>query len=586
MAYVGNNAQRKLGATAVQDPDTRETVRSSARRPAGSDRGYSDLELSPSQLGAMRYGDTDTREAILAQLERRDAAKTAGGSGPAASTPTQAPTIGGAGSVSAIPENPYTGQVNEARQRLDGYGSFTYDQEALYRDMLAQLLGYGSFQWDRQGQQDAALDRLLGYGPYNYKNEEQLNKLRDQVAGYGPFQWDGQSKHDAVLDQIENYGDFAYEDQEAYKGLLDSIANPEGFQYDPGQDPSFGAMKKMYLREGDRAAENALARASAASGGVPSSYALGAAQQANNYYAGQLADKLPEMERLAYEKYLGQLQERMNALGILQNDRAFQYADWQNRYAMLQGYLANLESDRDFGYQQYLNDFDKLQAGLQTMEADRAFDYETWMSEYNMLHNDLQNLENDRAVDYQDYLMNFDKLQAGLEALESDRDFAYGKWLEGYGMQRDALENALVMEDREQTRLQQEQAQKIENALLAYELMGYATPEVAQVLGIPAGEPMEGDAPGGDVPGNDTGGDYPTDYQSIMDLGYGNLTAQELEALVDKGEVEKYISGGMWRYRKAKKAQEQPSDADSTTNAGGTHASTSGTVFGGGGGKF
>ena len=96
-----------------------------------------------------------------------------------------------------------------------------------------------------------------------------------------------------------------------YKKTLDRLAPKQSFRYDAQSDPSYQAYSKTYAREGQRATANALAQASAASGGRPSSYAVSAAAQAGNYYGAQLADKLPQLEQNAYQRYLDQEAQRM-----------------------------------------------------------------------------------------------------------------------------------------------------------------------------------------------------------------------------------------------------------------------------------
>lgn len=108
--------------------------------------------------------------------------------------------------------------------------------------------------------------------------------------------------------------------QDNYAGLLDQ-ANAQGsFLYDPEKDPVWSAYKKQYAREGERAGANAMAQAAAMSGGIPSSYAVTAGQQAGNYYAGQMSDIIPELEQNAYQRYLAEQdlkqQEFNNALNL------------------------------------------------------------------------------------------------------------------------------------------------------------------------------------------------------------------------------------------------------------------------------
>ncbi len=163
------------------------------------------------------------------------------------------------------------------------------------------------------------------------------------------------SRINDLMGQIHDYGSFDYDSQEAYQKLLDSVAKQQPFQYDLEKDPSWGSYKKAYLREGDRAGANALAQASAASGGRPSSFALQAAQQAQNYYAGQLSDMVPTLEQNAYSRYLSDFNNKLNGLNALSTDRAFDYNQWMDRYNMLQNSLGNLQGQDDRDYQRYLD---------------------------------------------------------------------------------------------------------------------------------------------------------------------------------------------------------------------------------------
>lgn len=96
-------------------------------------------------------------------------------------------------------------------------------------------------------------------------------------------------------------------------------ANPGQFYYDYENDPVWQAYKKEYLREGDRASEQTLGQTAAMTGGIPSSYAETAAQQANNYYAGKLADKIPELYSDAFASWnQGRSDARNLALTIIQ----------------------------------------------------------------------------------------------------------------------------------------------------------------------------------------------------------------------------------------------------------------------------
>lgn len=259
--------------------------------------------------------------------------------------------------------------------------------------------------------------------PYSGTYDTQIKELIDKTNNYGAFQYGGQNAYQQALDKVTGYGDFQYGNETAYQKLLESVTNPDGFQYDPEADPTWNAYKKASLREGERASANALAQASAASGGRASSYALTAAQQAANYYASQLGDLLPALQQNAYQQYLSEFEKKLSSLGVLQSDRGTAYDEWLNRYNLLQNNLNALQSDRNASYDEWRNNFDMLQTAL-------------------------GNLQSQDQTEYLRYL------------------------------------NAIDLERAAEQDLQSQEQERFNNAMALYEVLGYATPEIAEVLGI------------------------------------------------------------------------------------------------------
>lgn len=148
---------------------------------------------------------------------------------------------------------------------------------------------------------EAANQMRKNYGVYN---------TGDKAAGYG---------------YASSYGS-------AIEDLMGKINNYGSFDYDPQKDAIYSAYKKQYLREGDRAGANAMAQAAAASGGVPSSYAVTAGQQAGNYYAGQLADMIPTLEQNAYQRYIQDFGMLQDKLGTYQQQDATDYQRYLDAY--------------------------------------------------------------------------------------------------------------------------------------------------------------------------------------------------------------------------------------------------------------
>lgn len=155
---------------------------------------------------------------------------------------------------------------------------------------------------------------------------------------------------------------------------LAKVTQGEPFSYDTALDPLFQSYAKAYRREGDRAAANALGNAATLTGGIPSSYAMTAANQAGDYYATQLSDKAPELAEAAYRRYLDQQSQNQNALkSLMELDNAayqkyidalgFDHDDLttllaldESDYQRFKNELAQYNIDRDFDYGQWLDD--------------------------------------------------------------------------------------------------------------------------------------------------------------------------------------------------------------------------------------
>lgn len=132
-----------------------------------------------------------------------------------------------------------------------------------------------------------------------------------------------------------------------YDGMMDSvldkIVNRDPFTYNYLEDPLYQQYFDMYTREGSRAMQDTLGQVSARTGGLASSYAGSAAQQTYNNYMSALADKIPELQQLAYEMYLNEGEENYNQLSAIQGMDAIKY----NRFA---DDLGQWNTDRDFNY--------------------------------------------------------------------------------------------------------------------------------------------------------------------------------------------------------------------------------------------
>jgi len=154
--------------------------------------------------------------------------------------------------------------------------------------------------------------------------------------GYGPF----------------SYADFAYKNQAMLDAARDRVTN---FAYDPESDTSYQAYARQYTRNGQDAYRNQMARLASRTGGVASTYALQAAQGSYNDYLQQLADRIPELEKLAYSRAV--------------DNRDY----WQSDYDRD---LSKYNVDRNFAYDQYEDARDIAFKNFQLQEAARQKAYD------------------------------------------------------------------------------------------------------------------------------------------------------------------------------------------------------------------
>lgn len=169
-------------------------------------------------------------------------------------------------------------------------------------------------------------------------------------------------------------------------------------------------------------------------------------------------------------------------------------------------------------YQRYLAGLDAKNAALNAMAADRNFDWQKYLTEYDQAFNreqfdwQKQMAENDR---------NFSREQ-----------FDWQKYLAEY--------------DQQQNQIQQDTAAKQQawnNAFALYKELGYATPEIAAILGIEASAPQTGGQYYNPNPRPQPEVDVSADYLALKQSG---ATARELDNFLKSA-----IAAGLIDQRKA-----------------------------------
>ena len=131
-------------------------------------------------------------------------------------------------------------------------------------------------------------------------------------------------------------------------GANSAIGKPApAFSYNYQSDPTYQALLKSYQQNAQIAGQNTLARAAAATGGMPSTYAVQAATAAQNQELNQLANMIPQLQQQAYSRYADQRDYNQQArIAALNNLRGLE----QENYGMFRDTVGDRynEEDRDY----------------------------------------------------------------------------------------------------------------------------------------------------------------------------------------------------------------------------------------------
>lgn len=393
------------------------------------------------------------------------------------------------------------------------------------------------------------------------------SRWNSQTGNYDTSKW--QSNTAATRpNRVESMEPFSYESapeyvnryQDQIDGLLNDILNRPEFSYDPDTDPMYAAFRKEYQREGQRATADTMGQYAAMTGGMPSTAATVAAQQAGDYYAAQMADRIPELYQLAYSMYQDQgtdMRMNMDMLTALEQGDYNKYLNLLNQY----------NTDRNFAYGVYSDEWNRNYQLDRDDIADQRYDLE-W--NYGVNRDQINDQRYDREWNYGvnrdevedqryqtewDYATALDRAQtlaqagdfSGYKALGySDSEIAslqnaYNRALAAQTLSRSGGSSGRSSRSSGSSKPRLTYAQAVQ----AVE-DGRVTDAVISAYDYYMGEGAYEAAYGG---GGDEDG--PTvDMNSVLQLGYGPVSENYLAELEADGEIESYIEGNKIKFRK------------------------------------
>ena len=284
-----------------------------------------------------------------------------------------------------------------------------------------------------------ALGSIIGATGNNLKKKKQPVNTNYKELLSGMSDYDKMYSNDlgGILKAKNNYMNAATDEDRAYwntyannlrkedgyyGGVTGAELNPilnmpeykpfsyKDFKYNADKDKSYQVYADKFKREGQAASERALADTSAATGGMPSSFAAAANAQTQQAYAKKTADMIPLLEQQAFDRFNTNREfdyrDYLNEFNFRRDDTQLRNQDmWRNKeYGDSRDDLAY---NRDFEREQF--DYRKLLDETDNVYRQSRFD---WEKDTDVRDYSRNVFTQDRAYNYneeQDKLLRKDK---------------------------------------------------------------------------------------------------------------------------------------------------------------------------------
>ena len=288
-----------------------------------------------------------------------------------------------AASAEQVAKRQQGSQVSTNRNDMELMGDESYNLILQYQKDFADAQARGD-----QGGMDAAHAAAEAVREkYGYSGGADGSDHLGLMAYTGNTGYDDMDGSDFGYD---NAGAYVSRWQNQIDALTGAILGRDPFSYDKNKDPLYQQYAESYTRGGQRGMQDTLAQVSARTGGLASSYAQSAAQQTYNNYMAALADKVPELQQLAYSMYMDDIAMDRADLDMLMGLDNTDYGRWSDdrnfNYGAYRDSVADQQWADSFAYQQ-------AQDALAQQNWEKQFNYDAdWAQkqwDYNVLQDQL-----------------------------------------------------------------------------------------------------------------------------------------------------------------------------------------------------
>lgn len=266
----------------------------------------------------------------------------------------------------------------------------------------------------------------MAFSYKNYTESEAVKKLREQASQYQTYK-EAQSVVDSYnalkqkeANKIADWTGGTY--GQSLKDQMDKINNRKQFTYDLNGDALYQQYKDQYITQGRLASADAIGQASAMTGGYGNSYAATVGNQAYQGYLQKLNDVVPELYKMAYNRYQQEGQDMKDMLAMYESAYGREYGEHRDKVSDYNTELARLQdayyNEKNFDYSKFTSDRDFYNNAYNN---ERTYDYGQYTDAYNRAlgeyQQDVAEQQWQKSYDLQSDLSNY---QNQIESLKNE----------------------------------------------------------------------------------------------------------------------------------------------------------------------
>lgn len=259
----------------------------------------------------------------------------------------------------------------------------------------------------RDGAASAGEQTMVSLNAARYEGDDAAADTESAPAP-GGFSYEPYKPSDAVTqaeallqEQLgKKPGEYTSQWQAQLEETIGKILNREKFSYDLNEDALYQQYKDSYIRQGQMAMMDTMGQAQAMTGGYGNSYAQGVGQQAYQSHLQNLNDIVPELYRMALDRYIREGDDLLNQYGIL-----------------------GAQEEQEYGrYRDAVSDYyNELQRLTEDARYQGELDYGRWADDRNFAYGQFAD---DRAYNYQLSQDEFAKQEAAAQLMASVGDYS------------------------------------------------------------------------------------------------------------------------------------------------------------------